>query len=73
MAIATKNPSGLKLKFQIGTDELTGKAKVKTKTYSNLKSSASNDEVYAVGEILSALQRYTLLEVAKIDNTTLSA
>lgn len=73
MAIATKNPSGLKLKFQIGTDELTGKAMVKTKTYSNLKSSASNDDVYTVGDILSSLQSYTLLEVAKIDNTTLSA
>ncbi|CEH33417.1 DUF1659 domain-containing protein [Romboutsia lituseburensis] len=73
MAIATKNPSGLKLKFQIGQDELTGKIKTKTKTLSNVKPSASNDAVHEVGELLASLQDHTLLEVAKIDNTTLSA
>ncbi|CEH34390.1 DUF1659 domain-containing protein [Romboutsia lituseburensis] len=73
MAISTKNPSGLKLKFQTGTDPITQKVIVKTKTYSNLKPSASNDDVYEVGEILASLQGHSLLEIAKIDNTTLSA
>ena len=73
MAIATKNPSGLKLRFEIGEDEVTGKVKVKSRTYSNVKPSAANDDLYAVGSIIASLQDYTLLEVAKIDNTTLSA
>ncbi|RDY22590.1 DUF1659 domain-containing protein [Romboutsia maritimum] len=33
------------LKFQTGTDPITQKVIVKTKTYSNLKPSASNDDV----------------------------
>ena len=73
MAIATKNPSGLKLRFEVGTDEVSGKIKTKSRTYSNVKPSAANDDVHAVGSIIASLQDYTLLEVAKIDNTTLSA
>ncbi|MGL4911822.1 MAG: DUF1659 domain-containing protein [Romboutsia sp.] len=73
MAIVTKNPSGLKLRFEVGTDEISGKVKVKSRTYSNVKPSAVNDDVYAVGSVIASLQDYTLLEVAKIDNTTLSA
>ena len=33
MAIQTKNPSGLKLRFDCGINDLTGKTKIKTKTY----------------------------------------
>lgn len=73
MAVATKNPSGLKLRFQVGTDEISGKLKTKSRTYSNVKPSATNDDVHAVGYMIASLQDFTLLEVAKIDNTTLSA
>ena len=71
--VVTKNPSGLKLRFQIGEDSVTGKIKVRTKTYSNVKPSATHDDVHAVGQVIASLQEYTLLETAKIDNTTLSA
>lgn len=72
MAIVTKNPSGLKLRFECGKDEITGKTIVRSKTYSNVKPGASSDDIYAVGDAIAALQEHKLLEVARIDNSTLS-
>lgn len=68
----TKNPSGLKLRFDCGKNEETGKTIIKNKTYSNVNPNALDDDVHAVGVVLSSLQNFTLLEVAKIDNSTLS-
>ena len=65
------NPAGLRLKFDLGRDELTGKTKVKSKTFSNVKYNASNEDVYAVALALESLQEYQVIEIAKIDNTTL--
>ena len=31
------NPAGLRLKFDLGKDDSTGKTKVKSKTFSNVK------------------------------------
>ena len=72
MAIVTKNPTSLKLRFDCGIDDTTGKTKTKNKTYSNLKHSASNDDIYAVGDAIASLQKHDLLEIARIDNSTLS-
>ena len=36
------NPAGLRLKFDLGKDELTGNTKVKSKTFSNVKHNASS-------------------------------
>ena len=72
MAIQTKNPSGLKLRFDCGINDLTGKTKVKTKTYSNVRPEASIDDLFEVGNKLANLQKHDLLEIAKIDNSTLS-
>ena len=65
------NPAGLRLKFDLGRDDLTGKTKVKSKTFSNVKYNASNEDVYAVALALESLQEYQVIEIAKIDNTTL--
>ena len=70
--VESKNPSSLKIRFDCGLDEITGKSKVKSRSYSNVKASATGDDVYAVGAAIASLQEYDLLEVAKIDNTTLS-
>ena len=72
MAIQTKNPSGLKLRFDCGINDLTGKTKVKTKTYSNIRPEANVDSLFEVGNKLANLQKYDLLEISKIDNSTLS-
>ena len=70
--VATKNLSGLKIRFDCGMDDVTGKTKVKSKTYSNVDPEATDDDVYAVGSVIASLQNNTLLEVAIIGNTTLS-
>ena len=72
MANTLKNPSGLKLKFDCGKNLETGKTVVKSKTYSNINPDANADDVYEVGQAISSLQSYALLEVAKIDNTTIT-
>ena len=64
--------NGLKLKFDCGKDLETGKTIVKSKTYSNLDPDASADDVYEVGASIASLQKHTLLEVIKIDNTTIT-
>lgn len=66
------NPAGLRLKFDLGKDDLTGKTKVKSKTFSNVKYNASNEDVYEVASAIESLQEYPVLEVTKIDNTTLA-
>lgn len=65
-----KNPSSLKIKLDLGMEE--GKTKVKSKTFSALKHDALSQDVYDVAESLMALQEYDVLEIIKIDNTTLS-
>lgn len=70
--IATKNLSSLRLRYDCGLDDTTGKSITKSRTYSNIKAESSGDDVYQVATALSSLQKHDLLEVAKIDNTTLS-
>ena len=67
-----KNPSSLRIKLDLGKDDSTGKTKVKSKTFSSLKHNALAQNVYDVGEALMALQEYEVIEIAKIDNTTLA-
>ena len=66
------NPAGLRLKFDLGKDDSTGKTKVKSRTFSNVKHIASNEDVYEVASALESLQEYPVIEIAKIDNTTLA-
>ena len=70
--IEGKNPTSLRMKFDLGKDELTNKTKVKSKTYSNLKYNANNQDVYDVAQALMGLQDYPVLEVLKQDSTTLA-
>ena len=68
--LEAKNPSSLRIKLDLGM--VNGKTKVRSKTFSNVKYDADAQNVYDVAEVLMALQEYTVLETAKIDNTTLA-
>ena len=68
---AVKNPSGLKMKFNCGKDD-KGNTIRKTKTYSNLRPDASDQDVYDVGVMISSLQEHVLIEIAKVDNTSIA-
>jgi len=48
-----------------------GKDLIKSKTYSNLKASATDDDIYAVAEALASMQEPTMEEVIKIESTLL--
>ena len=66
-----KNPSSLRVKFDCGLND-NGKTVVKSRTYSNLKHDAAALDVYNVADALASLQQHDVLEIAKIDNTTLA-
>ena len=70
--IEGKNPTSLKIKFDLGLDETTNKTKVKSKTYSNIRHSATSQEIYDVAVKLNSLQEYEVLEICRIENTTLT-
>ncbi len=68
MAVVTmNNPSSLRVRLDAGTDAETGKAILKSKTYSNLKPTALEQDVYDVANALMGLQNHTVLEVLKQD------
>ena len=70
--IAAKNPSSLRVKLDAGLNDSTGKTIVKSRTYSNLKHDANNQDVYDVAQALMALLDYPVIEVLKQDSTTLA-
>ena len=69
--VEAKNPSSLRVKFDCGLND-NGKTIVKSRTYSNLKHDAAALDVYNVADALASLQQHDVLEIAKIDNTTLA-
>lgn len=69
--ISTNNPTGLKLRFDCGKDD-NEKVIVKTKTYSKINPNVTNEDLYLVAKSISSLQEHSLIEVQKIDNTTIS-
>ena len=65
-----KNPSSLRIKLDLGI--VNEKTKVKSKTFTALKHNATAQDVYDVAYGLMELQEYPVIEIAKIDNTTLA-
>ena len=72
MAVSeTQNPSALKIKFDCGLND-EGKSVIKSRTYSNLKPSASTQDVLDVARALANLCQHDVLEILKQDNTILN-
>lgn len=67
-----KNPSSLRLTYDFGKDPETQKAIRKNKTYGSLKPTAIAQDIYDVGVMIASLQNGILIEVAKLDNTTIA-
>ena len=63
--------STLKLKFDCGLTS-DGKTITKPRSFSNVKSDATSLDVYNVAETLASLQKHTLTDVIKQDNTILN-
>lgn len=67
----TNNLSSLRIRFDLG--EVLGKTKTKSKTFSNLKHTALEQDVFDVANALIGLQSHDLLEIIKQDYTSLNA
>lgn len=65
-----KNPSSLRIKLDCGLGD-DGKKITKSRTYSNLKPTAAALDVYNVADALVSLQQNSVLDISKIDNTSL--
>ena len=69
--ISTPNASAVKVKFDHGTD-INGDRVIKTKPFSSIKSTASNDDIMAVVNAIVSLQQHTLSATNRVDNSSLS-
>ena len=62
---------GNKIQIRSNSGMVEGKEVIKSKTYSNLKETAVDDDIYAVAQALAGLQTPTMEEVIKIESTLL--
>ncbi|MCB2291025.1 DUF1659 domain-containing protein [Clostridium sp. CS001] len=68
---STKVASALKLTMKVGVDE-KGKDKVATKTLGNLRVTAADEDIFAVGEAISNIKTYPVVSIDKEDQYSLS-
>ncbi len=68
MAVSV-NPkdSKLKITYNLGTDGVTGKQITTSKTYSSIKSDATDESVFTVATALISLQKNSALNVERLD------
>ena len=69
--VSTKVASALKLTMKTGVD-INGKDKLVTKTLSNLKVTATDEDIFAIGEAISNIKTYPLVGLSKEDQFSLS-
>lgn len=72
MAEATMIQSRLQLYFEHGTDEDTGAVLTKTKSFNNIKTNATPEQLLEVAMVLAGLQQHPLYEVRRNDVALLS-
>ena len=69
--ISTPNATSVKIKHDTDED-VNGDRIIKTKTLTNIKSTASNDDIMAVVNAIVDLQKHTLSATNRVDNSSLS-
>lgn len=67
MAEAMLSQTRLRLLFEIGTDD-NGKSIIKTKTFNNIKSTATAGELFSTATALASLSKDVLDAVERNDN-----
>ncbi|WP_440895082.1 DUF1659 domain-containing protein [Amphibacillus sp. Q70] len=72
MAQADTIQSRLQLFFELGIDEDTGKIITKTKSFNNIKTEATAEQLLNIAHMLASLQQYPLHEVRRNDVSLLS-
>ncbi|MEF9992463.1 MAG: DUF1659 domain-containing protein [Romboutsia sp.] len=69
--VPIKNPSSLKMRFNCGEDD-NGKLITKSRSYSHVKPTAKELDVFNVAKTLESLQQHLVIEIVKQDNTSLN-
>lgn len=72
MATSTLIRSQLRLVLENGIHPTTGKVVYKTKSFSNIKTDANAEQLYAVAEAFVGLQTLPLFEVERADHSEIS-
>lgn len=67
MVVVTNQSSAVRLFFETGFNQ-SGDPVYSSRTYSNVKPTASEDDVYALAGLLAQLQDYPLGRVNRVDN-----
>ncbi|MFT5874488.1 MAG: hypothetical protein ACI8WT_003458 [Clostridium sp.] len=68
--VSTKVSSALKLTMKVGVDE-NGKGQYTTKTMSNIKVAAVDEDVFAIGQAISSIKAYPLFGIDRQDQFSL--
>ncbi|ASN04210.1 DUF1659 domain-containing protein [Virgibacillus necropolis] len=71
MATANMTNSTLRLVFNEGVDAISGKEVFKTKSFSNVKTVATADQLYAISILLEPLQQRSLFKIERNDSSEL--
>ncbi|MGY0694775.1 DUF1659 domain-containing protein [Virgibacillus sp. FSP13] len=69
MAVAETYQSTLRLVLDDGADVLTGKPIYKTKSFNNVKTSATADQLFTIAQAFAGLQERPLYNIERRDNS----
>jgi len=72
MAVADMYRSQLRLIFVTGVDNMTGKEIYKSKSFNNVKTSASTEQLYTIAQSLASLQTHPLFTIERHDSSEIS-
>lgn len=72
MALAERIDTRLQLVFDNGVDEISGEAITKTKSFNNIKTTATAEQLLAISNALVPLQTLPLLMVKRNDTELIS-
>lgn len=72
MAVSTKVDSRLQLVFENGLDLATGNMTYKNKTFNNVKTTATADQLLAITQAIIPLQTLTLYSIRHNDSSIIT-
>ncbi|SEN67444.1 Protein of unknown function [Amphibacillus marinus] len=72
MVLEERINTRLQLVFQTGYNDEVGEVETKSKSFNNINTSATTEQLLAVTEALATLQQFNLHEVRRNDTTILS-
>ncbi len=71
MAVQMLERTQLRLIFKVGFDARTKKPILKRKTFSNIKTNATAEQLYRTAEAIASLQEHSLSEVERSDHSNI--